>query len=89
MALGASPADVLRDVAGQGIRMTAAGLAIGLAGALALSRLLTSVLFDVTATDPRTYALTAALLVATASGACIVPVRRAMRVDPMGALREE
>jgi putative ABC transport system permease protein len=89
MALGARPSDVLRMVLGQGGRLVAVAIVIGLAGALATSRLLASQLFEMSATDPATLAAGAATLSAFALLACYVPARRAMRVEPLVALREE
>jgi putative ABC transport system permease protein len=89
MALGARPADVLKDVVSQGVLLSAAGIAFGLAGALAVTRVLTKLLFGVTATDPATFLSVAALLLLVATAASYVPARRAMRVDPLAALREE
>jgi predicted permease len=89
MALGASPSDVLRGVMKQGLTLTAAGVGIGILGALGASRLLTSFLFGVKPTDPPTYAAVALVLIAIAAVASYLPARRAMRVDPMTALREE
>jgi predicted permease len=89
VALGASPADVLRMVLRQSLTLTAAGIVLGLAGAAAVTQLLSSMLFGVKATDPMTYALVVALLIAVALLATYVPARRAMRVDPMVALRYE
>jgi len=80
---------VLRMIVGQGLRTAAAGVAAGIAGALALTRFVGSLLFGVTATDPLTFAAVTALLVGTALVACYVPARRAARVDPMIALRHE
>jgi putative ABC transport system permease protein len=89
MALGARPGDVLRMVLGQGAALVAAAVVIGLAGAFAASRMLASQLFEVSATDPTTLAAGAAMLCGFALLACYVPARRAMRVEPLVALREE
>ncbi len=89
MAMGARRLDVLRMVLRDGARMTLAGAAIGLIAALGLTRLLAGMLFGVTPTDPITFIAVAALLCGIALFACYVPARRAMRVDPMVALRYE
>ena len=89
MALGAEPTVVLRRVAGRALGLTIVGLCIGLAGAVAVSRLIANLLFGVRPTDPPTYALSAAVLLLTAAAASYLPVRRAVRVDPIVALREE
>jgi putative ABC transport system permease protein len=89
MALGAGPATVLRAVLGEGLALSCAGIAIGFAAALALTRLLGKLLFGVTPTDPATFAAVGVLLVAVAATASWLPARRAMRVDPILALREE
>jgi len=89
MALGAQPRDIWRLIVGGGARLALAGIAIGLAGALALTRLLSSLLFEVRASDPITFGAVALLLAAVALLACYVPARRAMRADPMIALRYE
>lgn len=89
IALGAQRRDVLRLVLGQGARLTLLGVALGILVALAFSRLLASMLFDVSATDPLTYAGVAGLLAVVALLACFIPARRATRVDPMVALRYE
>jgi putative ABC transport system permease protein len=89
MALGANPGKVLRLVLGRGLRLAGAGTLIGVLAALMLTQLLNSLLFGVSATDPLTFAAVAGLLLLVALLACYVPARRAMRVDPMVALRYE
>jgi predicted permease len=89
LALGAQGRDILHDVLGGGGRMAAIGIALGLAGAFGLTRLMASLLFGVSATDPLTFGSVAALLLVVTLGACYLPARRAMRVDPMVALRTE
>jgi len=89
MALGAQRRDVLRLILRSGMQLTLGGLGIGLAGALALTRVLRNQLHQIGATDPGTLVTVAALLVAVALLACLIPARRAARVDPMEALRSE
>jgi putative ABC transport system permease protein len=89
MALGARAVDVLRMVLGQGMKLVAMGIVIGLLAGLALMRLLTSMLFHVSATDSRTFTLVAAGLGLLAFVACYFPARRATKVDPLVALRYE
>jgi putative ABC transport system permease protein len=89
MALGAKQGSVLRFVLGQGMRLTVAGMAIGVAGAVAGMRVIRSMLFGVGATDPVTYAVVIAALGAVAMLACWIPARRASRVDPLVALRRD
>ena len=89
VALGAGARDVLGLVVGQGMRLVGLGLAIGLFGAWMLSRVLSAQLFGVTARDPLTYVIVATLLGAVALTASYLPARRALRVDPMTALRAE
>jgi putative ABC transport system permease protein len=89
MALGAQPRDVMRDVLRDGMKLTLSGLAIGLIAALGLTRLMMSLLFEVKPTDPVTFAGVTILLGAVSVTACYFPARRAMRVDPMVALRYE
>jgi len=89
LALGAEARDILRLVVGRGLVLTLWGGAIGLLGALALTRFLSSLLFDLSATDPTTYLGVTLLLAAVALLACWIPARRATKVDPMVALRNE
>ena len=89
VALGARSQDILQMVLGQGARLTLAGIGVGLIASLGLTRLLTSLLFGVGATDPLTFGALSLLLLSTAMLACYVPARRALKVDPMIALRQE
>jgi putative ABC transport system permease protein len=89
MALGAQQSGVLRWIVGQGMMVAFAGIAIGLAGAFALSRLLASLLFGIQPRDPITFGAVAAVLCAVAFTACLLPAIRASRVDPIVALRDE
>jgi putative ABC transport system permease protein len=88
-ALGAQRHDVLRLVMKDGTKIALFGIASGIAGALALTRLMASLLFEVKPTDPATFAGVAILLALVALAACYIPAHRAMRVDPMVALRYE
>ncbi|MGE0866395.1 MAG: ABC transporter permease [Vicinamibacterales bacterium] len=89
MSLGATAAEVRRMVLQQGLTLVAIGLALGLAATVGVSRLFASQLMGVSAYDPASYAVTTALLVATAAAACYLPARRAARLDPVQALRME
>jgi len=89
MAMGAKRRDVLNLVLGQGMRLALAGVAVGAAGALALTRVISGLLFGVSAFDPITFVAMAALLVAVTAAACIIPGMRATKVDPLVALRYE
>lgn len=89
MALGAQRDDVLRMVIRDGMFMVGSGMVVGIGGALVLTRFVRNLLFQVTLTDPTTYSVVAVILVAVTLAACYVPARRAMKVDPMVALRYE
>jgi predicted permease len=89
MALGASPRDVLQLIINHGLRLVLVGIGIGLGGALALTRLMKTLLFGVSATDPPTFTVIALLLAFVALLACWVPARRATKVDPITVLRSE
>jgi putative ABC transport system permease protein len=89
MALGAQRNDVLRLMLGEGMKMALVGVAIGIAAALGLTRLMTNMLFGVSTADPITFCGVALILAGVALTACYIPARRAMRVDPMVALRYE
>jgi len=89
VALGARPAHVIRLVVGRGMMLVLTGVAIGLAGAVALTRVMKSLLYGVSVTDPLTFALVSALLVVVAFVASYIPALRATKVDPMIALRCE
>ncbi|MCI0404243.1 MAG: ABC transporter permease [Acidobacteria bacterium] len=89
MALGAQRRDIFRHVVGQGIGLALLGIGIGLAGAFALTRFITGLLFRIEPTDPATLVVVSALLAGVAFLACFMPARRAARVDPMVALRYE
>jgi len=89
MALGAKPTDVLKLVVGRGMWLVLSGIGIGLAASFATTRLMSGLLFEVSATDPLTFAGIPILLAGVALGACLAPASRAARVDPMVALRSE
>jgi putative ABC transport system permease protein len=89
MAMGAAPGNIVRMVLGGGMKLALIGVVIGLTGAFALSRYVETLLYDVTPSDPMSYAGTAGILLAVAAVACYVPARRAMRVDPLVALQSE
>jgi predicted permease len=89
VALGATTRTVLAMVVGEGLRMTLVGLTVGLAGAFALTRLMATLLFEVSATDPMTFVIVGVCLTVVGLLACFVPARRAAKVDPMVALRYE
>jgi putative ABC transport system permease protein len=89
IAIGAQPANVLRMIVGDGLRLATIGVVLGIAAALGLARVIETMLFDVTPFDAASYGATAVVLLAVAALACYVPARRAMRVDPLVALRQE
>ncbi len=89
LALGAAPGDIVSLIVGRGMRLAGAGVVLGLIAAFGMVRVLSRLLFGVRATDPATYGLVAAGLAAIAFVACYLPARRAMRVDPIVALRNE
>jgi ABC-type antimicrobial peptide transport system permease subunit len=89
IALGARPLDVFHLILGGGGKLAAIGISAGLAGALALTRLMSSVLYGISATDPATFLIVAAVFMLVALTACYVPARRASKVDPVTALRYE
>jgi putative ABC transport system permease protein len=89
VSLGAEPRDIVKLVLGQGMRLALLGVAIGIAASLALTRLISALLFSVNATDPVAFSLAAVVLAITALAACYLPARRATRVDPMVVLRFE
>jgi putative ABC transport system permease protein len=89
MALGATPRDALKMVVRQGMLLALIGVGLGLAGALALTRVMKSLLFNVSATDPATFVGVPLALVAVALIASYIPARRATKVDPLQALRQE
>jgi putative ABC transport system permease protein len=89
MALGAQPVDVMRMVIGEGMRLALIGVVIGVVASLGSTRLMSSLLFGVGASDPLTFAGVAILLTLVALLACYLPARRAMRLDPLLALRHQ
>lgn len=89
MALGATARDVFKLIVGRGMKLTAIGLVIGVGGAFALTRLMSGLLFNISATDPITFVLISVLLALAAFLACYIPARRATKVDPLVALRYE
>jgi putative ABC transport system permease protein len=89
VALGAKARDILSGVMGEALGITSVGVVLGIAAALGLTRLLSRVLFGVSATDPATFAVVSGILIGVAVLAAFVPARRASRVDPIVALRHE
>jgi putative ABC transport system permease protein len=88
LALGAEPTSVLRSVVAEGLKLAVVGVAIGLAGALALGRVLSGLVFEVSATDPLTLGAVSGLLLAVSLGASLLPALRALRLDPARTLAE-
>ena len=89
MALGAQKSDILKMIVGQGVKLAMTGVIIGIVGALALTRFLSSLIYGVKPTDPLTFIAVSLILIAVALAACYIPARRAAKVDPMVALRHE
>jgi putative ABC transport system permease protein len=89
MSLGAEPADIVKLIVGQGMRLALLGVCIGIAASLVLTRLISTLLFGIKATDPAAFLLAAVVLAMTALAACYLPARRATRVDPIVVLRFE
>ena len=89
VALGARPGNIIRLVVQQGMGLAGVGIVVGLVGAVALTRVMTSLLFGVSTTDALTFGMVPALLAAVAFAATVIPAWRATRVDPMVALRDE
>jgi len=89
IALGAKPVDTLLLLLGQGARLTVAGVVVGIAGAAALTHVLTGMLYQVRPTDPITFAAIAVMLSAVAMAACVVPAKKVLSIDPMAVLRHE
>jgi ABC-type antimicrobial peptide transport system permease subunit len=88
LAIGAQPGDIFRMLVGEGLRLSGMGLALGLAGALAAGPMASRLLFGVTPLDPWTFTGVVLLMTAVALLACLLPARRAMRIEPTSALRE-
>jgi predicted permease len=89
MALGASPAEILRMTIGDGLRLAVPGIALGVIAAFAATRLASAVLFNVSPADPASYAVLTAAVLAVAFAACYLPARRAARIDPLSAIRDQ
>jgi putative ABC transport system permease protein len=89
MALGARRGSVLALILRQGLKLAGAGVAVGIIGAFGFTRLLSSMLYETKSTDPLTFVVTPVILLGVAALACLIPARRATRIDPMIALRQE
>jgi putative ABC transport system permease protein len=89
VAMGARPTQIIAEIVGQGMRPAVLGIVVGVAGAFVLSRLMSSLLYGIAPSDFLTYASVALMLAAAALLSCYVPARRALRIDPVNALRDE
>jgi putative ABC transport system permease protein len=89
MAIGAEAKEIFRMILGEGLKLSLTGLALGLVGALGLGQVISGLLFGVSPTDPLTFVTVSLLLIAVGLAACCFPARRAMKVEPIAALRQE
>jgi len=89
MAIGARAGEIFRMILSEGLKLSLTGLGLGLIGALLLGRAVSSLLFGVTATDPLTFLAVSVLLISVAAAACYFPARRAMKIEPIEALRND
>jgi ABC-type antimicrobial peptide transport system permease subunit len=88
-AVGAEASEIFRMILGEGLKLSLTGLVLGLVGAVVLGRAISGLLFGVSSTDPLTFVTVSSLLIAVGLAACCFPARRAMKVQPMAALRQE
>ena len=89
IALGAADSDIRKLIVGKSMLLVGVGVAVGVAGALSLTRVMAGLLFGISATDPVTFGITALLLAAVAAAASAIPAQRAVRIQPINVLREE